>query len=180
MRMVKNSWLFLVLLVSTSLNAQVLATVEQVKSASFSESTQFISADITLNKNQADTIEKISGVRVRNFQQKVWLAKQQDKMLGWLIIDEVIGKHEFITYSMALNTNGSVKRIDIMEYKETYGGQVRNQEWLMQFVGKLYGAKLKLDDDIVNISGATLSCKHIADGVKRLLSFYEVVLKKNA
>lgn len=180
MRMVKNSWLFLVLLVSTSLNAQVLATVEQVKSASFSGSTQFISADITLNKNQADTIEKLSGVRVRNFQQKVWLAKQQDKMLGWLIIDEVIGKHEFITYSMALNTNGSVKRIDIMEYKETYGGQVRNQEWLMQFVGKLYGAKLKLDDDIVNISGATLSCKHIADGVKRLLSFYEVVLKKNA
>lgn len=180
MCMIRKTWLSLLLLISTSLNAQVLATVEQVKSASFAESTQFISADITLNKNQADTIEKLSGVRVRNFKQKVWLAKQQDKTVGWLIIDEVIGKHEFITYSMALNANGSVKRIEVMEYKETYGGQVRSQEWLMQFVGKLYGAKLKLDEDIVNISGATLSCKHIADGVKRLLSFYEVVLKKNA
>jgi hypothetical protein len=36
---------------------------------------------------------------------------------------------------------------------------------------------LKLDSDIKNISGATLSCRHITDGVKRLLSFYEIALK---
>jgi len=38
---------------------------------------------------------------------------------------------------------------------------------------------LKLDRDIKNISGATLSCRHVADEVKRLLAFYEIALKRS-
>jgi len=35
----------------------------------------------------------------------------------------------------------------------------------------------KLGSDIKNISGATLSSKHITDGVKRVLAMYELALK---
>jgi len=31
--------------------------------------------------------------------------------------------------------------------------------------------------DIVNISGGTLSSHHVADGIKRLLAFHQVVLR---
>jgi Na+-transporting NADH:ubiquinone oxidoreductase subunit NqrC len=64
-----------------------------------------------------------------------------------------------------------------MEYRETYGYEIRNEKWRAQFVGKSANSTLKLDHDIKNISGATLSCRHITDGVKRLLAFYEVVLR---
>ncbi len=37
---------------------------------------------------------------------------------------------------------------------------------------------LKLTEDIQNISGATLSSKHITDGVRRLLATYDLVLAK--
>jgi Na+-transporting NADH:ubiquinone oxidoreductase subunit NqrC len=70
----------------------------------------------------------------------------------------------------------AVKDIEILEYRESYGDQVRLPQWRAQFTGKRRGAKLKLDDDIQNISGATLSCRHITDGVKRLLSTYAVAL----
>ena len=40
-----------------------------------------------------------------------------------------------------------------------------------------HGAPLKLDEDIQNISGATLSCKHIAEGVRRVLAIHAVALK---
>ena len=96
---------------------------------------------------------------------------------GWFIVDEVVGKHEFITYAVGLNTNGSVKQIEVMDYRETYGGQIRNEDWRAQFVGKTSQSPLKLDRDIKNISGATLSCRHITDGVKRVLAFYEIALK---
>ena len=33
------------------------------------------------------------------------------------------------------------------------------------------------NQDIQNIGGATLSCKHIADGVKRVAVLHELVLK---
>ena len=64
-----------------------------------------------------------------------------------------------------------------MDYRETYGGQIRDQKWRAQFVGKTSKSALKLDSDIKNISGATLSCRHITDGVKRLLAFYEIAIK---
>lgn len=78
---------------------------------------------------------------------------------------------------MGINLDGTVRMIDIMDYRETYGYQVREASWRGQFVGKNSGASFKLDKGIDNISGATLSCKHLADGVKRVLTLYDVALK---
>ena len=118
-------------------------------------------------------------MRVRLDTQNVWRAEAAGKLVGWLIQDEVLGKHEFIQWVLALNADGSVRQIEILDYRETYGYQIRDAKWRAQFYGKQHGAKLKLDDDIKNISGATLSSRHITDGVKRLLSLYELVLKRN-
>jgi len=43
-------------------------------------------------------------------------------------------------------------------------------------VGKTAASTLKLGEDIKNISGATLSCKHLTDGVKRVMVMYRLVL----
>ncbi len=153
-------------------------TVEQAQKLIFSEATEFLPSAVELTREQMQAIEKNSGVHVRLSSQNVWEAKRDGKFIGWFIQDEVLGKHEFITWALALNTDGSVRQIEILDYRETYGYQIREANWREQFYGKKYGAALKLDVDIKNISGATLSCRHITDGVKRLLSVYELVLKK--
>ena len=157
--------------------ATVYHSVESAQKACFPEATEFTIADVKLTKKQMKAIEKDSGVRVRLNTQRVWRAEKKGVFLGWFIVDEVLGKHEFITWALALSADGSVKSTEVMDYRETYGYEIRNADWRAQFLGKKHGAKLKLDDDIKNISGATLSCRHITDGVKRLLSFYEIVLK---
>jgi len=157
--------------------AATYLTAEQAQKICFPEATEFIVADVKLTSTQMKAIEKDSGVRVRLHTQKVWRAKAGDRFLGWIIQDEVLGKHEFINWTLALNADGSVKQIEILDYRETYGYEIRNDKWRAQFCGKQHGARLKLDDDIRNISGATLSCRHITDGVKRLLSFHELMLK---
>jgi len=96
---------------------------------------------------------------------------------GYLIVDKVVGKHEYITYAVGINPNGTVKQIEILQYNESYGYEVRNAAWRAQFVGKGAGSTLQLNADIQNISGATLSSKHITDGVKRVLNMYETSLK---
>jgi Na+-translocating ferredoxin:NAD+ oxidoreductase RnfG subunit len=127
---------------------------------------------VTLTPAQADAIEKASGVRVREKALKVWRAANG----GWFYVDQVLGKHEFITYALALDAQGAVTGIEILDYRETYGGAVRNPKWRAQFTGKKYGAPLKLDADIVNLSGATLSSAHITDGVRRLLATHALVV----
>jgi uncharacterized protein with FMN-binding domain len=96
---------------------------------------------------------------------------------GFFIIDRVVGKHEYITYAVGINSNGTVKQIEILQYNESYGFEVREASWRAQFVGKSASSALQLNGDIKNISGATLSSKHITDGVKRVLAMYETSLK---
>ena len=92
-----------------------------------------------------------------------------------LFIDRVIGKHDFITYAVAVTADGNVKGVEIMDYRETYGGEVRRAEWRHQFVGKTVKDPLKLDHDIKNISGATLSSAHVTAGVRRILATYDLL-----
>jgi len=172
----KSEFAFIALPVSALIAPSAFAvqylTVDEAQKAIF-PGKSLTPTPIKLTGDQLKAIEQASGVRILRDQQKVWRVSGG----GWFIVDEVVGKHEFITYAAGLNPDGSVKQIEIMDYRETYGGQIRDQKWRSQFVGKTSRSTLKLDNDIKNIGGATLSCRHITDGVKRLLAFYEIVLK---
>jgi hypothetical protein len=95
-----------------------------------------------------------------------------DKQLGLFVVDHVIGKHLYIDYAVALDSGGHVQRVEILQYRESYGGEVRSASWLAQFVGKTNASTLKVGGDIRNISGATLSSLHVTEGVKRILAVY--------
>jgi hypothetical protein len=146
-------------------------SVEQAQSAMFPRAV-FHPASQTLTAAQADMIRKRSGQRVTNPQLRVWRVSTG----GWFMVDQVIGKHEFITFALGIDASGAVKGVEILDYRESYGGEVNAGAWRAQFVGKRADAPLKLGDDIRNISGATLSSKHIADGVRRLLATHAVAL----
>ena len=103
---------------------------------------------------------------------RVWKAEAGGKLAGFFIFDRVVGKHLYIDYAVALTPAGAVHSVEILEYRESYGGEVRSPSWLGQFVGKTSGSALKINGDIRNISGATLSSAHITEGVKRILAAY--------
>jgi Na+-translocating ferredoxin:NAD+ oxidoreductase RnfG subunit len=152
--------------------AATYLTVEQAQQSIF-PGQKLSQSFVTLTSEQAREIERRSDAKVRHKEVQLWKASGS----GYFIVDEVVGKHEFITYAVGLNADGTVKQIEIMTYRESYGYEVRNADWRAQFVGKNVSAPLKLSQDIKNISGATLSCRHITDGVKRILATYEIALK---
>lgn len=172
-------WLSVPALAAAALPAHAVQylTLEQAQHALFPEASGFREARVLFTAEQRAAIEKASRVRMRVPELHAWRVEAGGRLAGWFLVDEVYGKHEFITYAVALDATGAVRGIEIMDYRETHGGQVRNPAWRAQFTGKRAGAPLELDEDIKNISGATLSCKHIADGVRRLLASYEAVLK---
>lgn len=158
--------------ICTSAFATTYYTTEQAQQAIF-PGEQLTPAFVTLTDEQAGKIAAITGLNVPRKSIKAWKADHG----GWFVLDEVIGKHESITYAVGLNADGSVRRIEIMDYRESYGFEIRSPAWREQFVGKTSADPVSLNQDIRNISGATLSAKHVADGVKRVLATYAVVLK---
>jgi Na+-translocating ferredoxin:NAD+ oxidoreductase RnfG subunit len=157
---------------STYVLSEVYLTIEQVQQAFYQQS-EMTPIDIVLTKTQMKAIAKASKTRVRNNKLKAWKTKNG----GWLIVDQVVGKHEMIDFAVALNPDGSVKGVEILTYRETYGDQVRTPKWLAQFINKRHTDHLKLDKQIKNISGATLSSKHVTDGVNRLTNTWNQVLR---
>jgi len=152
-------------------------TIEQAQKQFFPAADSFTASPVELSSEQKAFVEKVAGVRMRYSRQPLWKAIDSGKQVGWVIQDEVFGKHEFITYAVALDMNGVVQGVEVLDYRETHGREIRNANWRAQFHGKKHGAPLRLDDDIQNISGATLSCKHISEGVRRILALHESALK---
>jgi uncharacterized protein with FMN-binding domain len=134
----------------------------------------FTAETIELSSEQVKKIEAATDQTVRSNKIKVFKSAEKD----FVFIDQVLGKHEFITYAVGVSKNGKVAGIEILEYRESYGQQVRGKEWRDQFIGKDSSSKLKAgnsaSDDIKVISGATLSSNHIAAGVKRILKTFEI------
>lgn len=100
----------------------------------------------------------------------VWKVQAGRKQAGRYIVDHVIGKHLYIDYAVALGPDGRIRRVDILKYRESYGGEVRDRSWLDQFVGKSSSSPLRVGVDIRNISGATLSSHHLTEGIKRIVN----------
>ena len=174
-----RSALYLIPLAALASPGAVYATtylsVEQAQSLMFPGETlspQFRQ----LSSDQVAAIRKASGESPLGKELKVWRTSKG----GWFFVDEVVGKHEFITLALALDPTGAVRSVEILDYREAYGGQVRAAAWRAQFVGKHAGDALKLGSDIKNISGATLSSKHVTDGVRRLLATYAAILAPGA
>jgi hypothetical protein len=151
--------------------AKVYLSVEEAQKLMF-PGASFEARPLTLTPAQVSEIEKASKANVLTREVKLWRVSTG----GWFIADQVVGKHEYIPIALGLTPDGAVKDIEILEYREAYGEQVRNPKWRAQFAGKRNGAALTLTQDIQNISGATLSSRHITDGVRRLLATYAVAI----
>ncbi|HEX8613985.1 MAG TPA: FMN-binding protein [Telluria sp.] len=151
-------------------------TVTAAQSLLFPGAKTFAERPLKLSGEQRDRIKELAGVRQRTDEQKIWRAEREGAFLGWFIVDDVVGKHEFITYATALAPDGRVLGIEVLSYRETHGGQIRDMGWRKHFVGKTLADPFKLDQDVPNISGATLSSRNVLDGVKRLLVMHKLYL----
>lgn len=156
---------------SSPLYATTYMTIEQAQQAMF-PGEHLTPSFRMLNDAQLGAIMKAAGSAPLGRQLNAWRAQSG----GWLIVDQVVGKHDYITYAVALDASGAVKSVEILDYRENYGGQVRDPRWRAQFIGRRAGQPLRLDNEVRNIAGATLSSKHVTDGVRRVLATYAIVL----
>ena len=153
-------------------------TAEQSQSVMFPEATSFRHQDIALSTPQMQQVEKLAGVSSRSVNWRVVAALKGEQLIGYVVLDDVVGKYELISYAVALNLDASVRQVEILTYRESHGGEIRSPAWRRQFVGRRAQGGIAVGEGIANISGATLSCTHVTDGVRRIAAIAQVVLIK--
>ena len=93
-----------------------------------------------------------------------------DSLLGFAAIGNVLGKDQPITFLVAIDPADRLKDVDVLVYREPYGGEVAYEPWRRQFRGKSAADSLRVGKEIRSISGATISVHAVTLGVRRMLA----------
>jgi thiamine biosynthesis lipoprotein len=91
-------------------------------------------------------------------------------VVGYAVIEDCLGKSEPITYMVATDASLTVRAVEILAYRESRGGEVRQEGWRAQFAGKTPASTVRVGTDIRNVAGATISCRSVTDGVRMQLA----------
>lgn len=142
---------------------------EQAARSMFPQAERLDVTPVTLDAAQLRRLDD-RGIRGRSTRWRVMTAQRAGATLGFVVFDSVIGKVELIDYAVGISPDGTVKQIEILSYRESHGGEVRLPAWRQQFAGKGADSPLRVGEDIRSISGATLSCTHVTEGVRRIVA----------
>jgi len=166
-------------LASPSAFAVDYLSAEQAAALMFPQADRTEARDVVLDAVQLQALAS-HGVAPRSQRWPVRVAQKGDTTLGYVVVDEVIGKFELITYAVGLGADGTVTQVEILSYRESHGGEIRLPAWRRQFAGKTAASPLRVGEDIANISGATLSCRHITEGVRRIVAVVDLARRSGA
>jgi Na+-translocating ferredoxin:NAD+ oxidoreductase RnfG subunit len=123
----------------------------------------------------AKSVERIfgTGIRVDTLNvdtASVLRVSKGGALLGFARVRNVKGKDQPITFLVAIDSQDALKDVDVLVYREPYGGEVAYEPWRKQFRGKTTTAPLVVGKDIKNISGATISSHSVTLGVRQTLA----------
>ena len=145
--------------------------------AIFPEAGRFDSVSVQLSAAQRQALEQLAGRQPPRGRLQVWSVQGESGPLGFFMTDEVVGRQDFIDYALGINVDGTLRAPEIMSYRESHGGEIRNAAWLRQFARRSDGVRLRAAIDIRNIAGATLSAEHVTAGVRYLSALWQVALR---
>ena len=143
------------------------------------------SQNVTYKKVQLDEVERGRlqhrlGYTPSKSSYTFYVATSGGRIDGYAFIDEEKGEHLPITFAVKLSPDGKVLRQEIVVYREARGDEVRDDRFRAQFVGKSARDSIEADQDIQVVSGATISSRAMAVGVKRAVVLFDELVKPSA
>lgn len=160
---------------ASAFSAQFL-DLAQAQKLLLPQATAFTPQPLELDAALLTEIARLSQTRVpRGYAPQIWAGTAGSQRAGWVLLDRTAGKYELIDYAAGFLADGSATGVEIMAYRESHGAEIRNASWRAQFAGRKGPAQLRFGDDIRNISGATLSCQHVTEGVQRLSAIVQLL-----
>src|SRR5713226_57381 len=130
----------------------------------------------TLDEALRTKLERSSNLRFPEASYTFFIAGQAGQAEKYAIQMNEIGKTEPITFMVGISPEGKVAEVVIMIFRENRGWEVKEKRFLNQFRGKTLRASIRVDEDIINYTGATLSSKAVARGVKRALFLFDAFI----
>jgi hypothetical protein len=155
-------------------------SLDAAQKAVYPDADAFQEVVVKQTPEQINALLALAGPQPPHGTIRIFRATRNGSVLGHVFVDEVIGRENLITYAIGIDADGALRNLEIMSYRESHGGEVRNPGWRAQFDHRDSLDQLRFRTDIKNISGATLSSEHVTQGVRWLLALWQATLRPTA
>lgn len=156
-------------------------TTPQVLKAFFPQSQRVTYRKVKLGASEQAALQARLGYKPAKAEYVFFVATTGEHVDGYALIDEELGQHEQITFAVKLSPGGVVERHEVMVYRESYGQEIADARFRRQFQGKTVKDPVRAGEDIDVVTGASISSRSMAVGVRRaLILLDELVLKPGA
>jgi len=119
-------------------------------------------------------------VKQRFYRDKLyyWNISNNDTTIAYALMDNVLGKSMPITFLVILNNEGNILASEVIKYREAYGSEVGNKNWLAQFTHFSDTTDFKVGKNIDGISGATISVNSLSKGIQKIAILFPLIKDK--
>ena len=148
---------------------EIYFTEEEAAKVMFPESENIRKETLPLTPKQKSMIEQAIGWKFPETSFDVYIGETKGNIDGYAIVQNTIGKHRPITYMVAVDSEGEVINFEVLVYREGRGNEIARKRFNYQYEGKTAQDPVRINRDIINITGATMSVRSASAGVKRVL-----------
>lgn len=167
-------WVMVIVLGLMAGNASALnvtSTQDAVKAA-FSGADKIIKKRIRLTTPQRAAIGKLTTRVIRDKVMIFYVGVKGGQNMGFAMVERVVNRSWTISYMVVMNSDGSVKNVEVLNYEGARNWGVQYDSWLNQFDGMKAGSDFR---GVSGITGATISVRTITAGVQKITAAYQVI-----
>jgi Na+-translocating ferredoxin:NAD+ oxidoreductase RnfG subunit len=124
---------------------------------------------IKLSPEKKAHIEERIGWKFPEQSFEVYIGETGTQIDGYALVQNTIGKHKPMTYMVGIDNKGQVSDVELLVFRESRGSEIRQKRFNAQYEGKTVNDPVRINKDIINISGATMSVRSMSAGIKRVL-----------
>lgn len=150
-------------------HAEVFLSEEEAVKIMLPKSERVRKETLRLTQEKKDLIEQRIGWKFPEEAFEVYVGETSEKIDGYAMVHNTIGKHKHMTYMVGVDAAGACSDVELLVFREARGSEVGRKRFNVQYEGKTVLDPIRINKDIINITGATMSVRSISAGVKRVL-----------
>lgn len=148
--------------------AQPAAGDEAAVRAMFPGADALEAHEVVLTDALVQRIEKLARARVPDRRVTFYAVRRGGSAAGWAVIHSHVVRTKRETLAIAFEPDGRIRKIRVLAFLEPEEYRPSDR-WLAQLEGKGPRDPLRVGDDLVNVTGSTLSSRGVAEQSRWLL-----------
>ena len=149
---------------------QVLQSERDALAEIFPDADSAVADTIRTDSEMVAAVKSLVGWAIADSVFVCYSAFDDGYRLGMAIVSEERGKYRPITFMAGMDTLGRLVDVRVLVYRESRGGEIRRPRFLKQYRHKTLDDPIRINRDIINITGATISVNALNAGVRKVLA----------